>query len=138
MNDVKIISAQEIHFSFLEEHDKHISNEILKNKIKNGEILIILLKNKCIGWLRFSLFWDEIPFMNMLYLLYDHRRKGYGKLLVSYWEKIMIAKGFNRFLTSTQANEDAQHFYRKQGYTDIGGFIFPFEPLEIMLMKDMS
>jgi ribosomal protein S18 acetylase RimI-like enzyme len=73
----------------------------------------------------------------MLYFLDEHRRKGYGKLLVSYWENLMLEKGFNRFLTSTQANEDAQHFYRKLGYSDIGAFIFPLQPLEIMLFKEI-
>lgn len=76
--------------------------------------------------------------MNMLFFLEDYRQKGYGKSLVDYWEKILIAKGHKRFLTSTLANEDAQHFYRKMGYRDIGGFVLPLEPLEIMLMKDIT
>jgi len=96
------------------------------------------LSGTCIGWLRYSLFWDEIPFMNMLYFIEEHRRKGYGRLLVKYWESMLLDKGFKKFLTSTLATEEAQHFYRKLGYTDIGGFILPLEPLEVLLMKDMS
>lgn len=137
MNDMEILPAKEIHLYFLEEHDIHISKETLIKKIREDEVLIMLLNGTCIGWLRYGLFWDKIPFMNMLYFLPDYRRKGYGTLLVNYWENMLIEKGFKRFLTSTLANEDAQHFYRRQGYTDIGGFIMPSEPLEIMLMKDM-
>ena len=138
MNNIKIKTAKATHFSFLEEHDKHISKEILKRKIEEDEILIMELSGTCIGWLRYSLFWDEIPFMNMLYFIEEHRRKGYGRLLVKYWESMLLDKGFKKFLTSTLATEEAQHFYRKLGYTDIGGFILPLEPLEVLLMKDMS
>ena len=42
-----------------------------------------------IGWLRFNLFWDNIPFMNMLYFLEDYREKGYGSQLASFWEQEM-------------------------------------------------
>ena len=137
-NNMKIIPANEIHLSFLQENDSHISKETLIKKIEEEEILIMEVNGTCIGWLRYSLFWDEIPFMNMLYFLEDYRQKGYGKSLVDYWEKILMKKGHKRFLTSTLANEDAQHFYRKVGYRDIGGFVLPFEPLEIMLMKDIT
>ena len=40
--------------------------------------------NNFIGWLRFNLFWDNIPFLNMLYFLEEYRRKGYGKQLLDY------------------------------------------------------
>ena len=32
-------------------------------------------------------------------------------------------------------NEDAQHFYRKMGYKEIGGFTYLEEPLEIIFHK---
>lgn len=138
MDNIEIKTAKETHFSFLEEHDSHISIEMLKSKIEREEILVMELNGKCIGWLRYGLFWDEIPFMNMLYFIEEYRRKGYGNALVKFWETMLLEKGFRMFLTSTLANEEAQFFYRKQGYTDIGGFILPSQPLEIMLMKDMS
>jgi len=137
MNDIKTIPTTEMHLSFLQENDFHISKEILIKKIEAEEILIMEMNGTSIGLLRYSLFWDEIPFMNILYFLENYRQKGYGKSLVDYWEKALMKKGHRRFLTSTLANEDAQHFYRKIGYRNIGGFILPQEPLEIILMKEM-
>jgi GNAT superfamily N-acetyltransferase len=137
MDDFRILPADKQHFHFLEKHDNHICRDMLKRKIEDSEVLIIELNGTCIGWLRYGLFWDGIPFMNMLFVLNGYRGKGYGRLLVGFWEKWLQEKGYKRFLTSTLANEDAQHFYRKLGYTDIGGFILPSEPLEIILMKDM-
>ena len=67
-------------------------------------------ENKFVGWLRFNLFWDNTPFMNMLYFIDDERGKGYGTQLVSFWEQEMKKKGYEFVLTSTQSNEQAQFF----------------------------
>lgn len=91
-----------------------------------------------IGWLRFNLFWDTIPFMNMLYLLKEYRRNGYGRELVRFWEKEMQKNKRKMVLTSTQSNEQAQIFYRKIGYVDCGSLLLPNEPLEIILSKHLS
>jgi len=118
--------------------EKHISNERLKIKIRDKQILVLLTNNKIIGWLRYSLFWDEHPFMNMLYILEEHRSKGYGTQFVDYWEGKMKEKGYKTFMTSTQANECSQHFYRKLGYNDVGGFIMHNEPLELIMIKEFN
>lgn len=40
-------------------------------------------------------------------------------------------------MTSTLSNEEAQLFYRKIGYKDIGSLIYELEPLEIILLKKL-
>ena len=50
----------------------------------------------------------------------------------------MWSKGYNRVLTSTLSNEQAQFFYRKLGYTDAGAILLPDEPLEIILLKNLK
>ena len=91
-----------------------------------------------IGWLRFGLFWDNIPFMNMLYILDGYRKKGNGTELVSFWEKEMAKQNYKQVLTSTQSNEQAQFFYRKIGYTECGALLLPGEPLEMFFIKDLT
>ena len=88
-----------------------------------------------IGWLRFGLFWDNIPFMNMLYILDGYRGKGNGTELVSFWEREMAQAGYGQALTSTQSDEKAQFFYRKIGYTECGALLLPKEPLEMFFLK---
>jgi len=122
-------------YLWLAEQDKYISADILKNKINLMEVYVIQENNELIGWLRYNLFWDNIPFMNMIYLLDAHRNKGFGKKLVFYWENEMKKNGFDNVLTSTLSSEDAQHFYRKIGYKEIGGFNYLDEPLEILFHK---
>ena len=129
--------AENADYFWLKGHDKHISDEVLQTKIAAKEIYVVQEGSELIGWLRYNLFWDNMPFMNLVYLLEEYRRKGIGKKLVHYWEKDMKEKGYKNVLTSTQSNEEAQHFYRKMGYMEIGGLKFPDEPLEIMFCKTL-
>ena len=133
--DANIRLAINDDYLWLNEHDKHISDNVLKNKIEKEEIYVVEENNKIIGWLRYNLFWDNIPFMNMIYFLEEYRKKGTGTKLVKYWENEMKQMGYKNVLTSTQSNEEAQHFYRKLGYKEIGGFKYFNDPYEIIFQK---
>ena len=76
--------------------------------------------------------------MNMIYFFEEYRKKGIGKKLVKHWEEKMKEQGYQNVLTSTQSNEEAQHFYRKIGYTEIGSLKYLEEPLEIIFYKKLS
>lgn len=118
-------------------NDKHISRQELTNSININRVYIAEENDIFCGWLRYNLFWDNTPFMNMLYLLEDYRGIGYGKQLVENWEKEMKRQGYSYILTSTQSNEFSQHFYTKLGYKTIGGFLLGNDPFEIIMMKDI-
>ena len=77
-HSVKIRFAEESDFEILSQHDKHISAEILKKKISDKNILIAEMEENFAGWLRYNLFWDEIPFMNMLFVIEKFRGIGIG------------------------------------------------------------
>jgi ribosomal protein S18 acetylase RimI-like enzyme len=130
--------AENADYLWLKEHEKHISEEILKTKIEAKEIYVVQENEELIGWLRYNLFWDNVPFMNLLYFLEKYRRGGMGKKLVNYWENEMKERGYKHVLTSTQSNEEAQHFYRKMGYTEIGGLKYLDEAFEIIFYKKIS
>ncbi len=118
-------------------HDKHISKIELENSISLGRVLIAELDGTFIGWLRYNLFWDNTPFMNLIYILDDYQRQGFGTQLVSYWEREVKSLGFSTVMTSTQQNETAQHFYTKLGYNAIGGFALSGDPYEIIFSKEL-
>ena len=139
MLEKRRIRPADIHdFTVLKEYDKHISEDELKKIIAAKRIFVMQQQDSLIGWLRFGLFWDILPFMNMLYLLDGYRGKGNGTELVTFWEKEMAKKGYRYVLTSTQSNERAQFFYRKIGYTECGTLLLPKEPLEIFFIKDLT
>jgi ribosomal protein S18 acetylase RimI-like enzyme len=124
-------------FLWLKEHEKYISDKILTTKIETKEVYIVQEDKEIVGWLRYNLFWDNVPFMNKIFLLEEYRRKGIGRKLVNYWEEKMKEQDYQNVLTSTQSNEEGQHFYRKMGYTEIGSIKYLEEPLEIIFYKKL-
>lgn len=134
---MKIRLAQTNDLEILSLNDKHISKCELENLIGLNRIYIIEMNGNFIGWLRYNLFWDNTPFMNMLYISEKNRDQGFGKLLVEHWENEMRVLGYNTVMTSTASDEYAQHFYMKFGYKVVGGFT-PFgDPFEVILSKQI-
>jgi len=76
--NIEYATAQD--FQYIVDMDKHISRELIRTKISEKEIIFVRdVANKNIGWLRYGYFWDNTPFMNMLYLEEEYRHKGIGK-----------------------------------------------------------
>lgn len=75
----------------------------------------------------------------MLYVQIEDQHKGYGRKLIEFWEENMKSAGYEMIMTSTQVDEDAQHFYRKIGYQDSGGLIINIpnfeQPMEMFFIK---
>ncbi len=119
--------------------DKHLPETEFYNKVQTKRGYILLLDDKPIGLLRYNLFWDNTPFCTMLFVDEKYQRKGYGQHLMKYWENDMKTQGYGMLLTSTQADETAQHFYRKLGYKDCGGFVIDIpayaQPMEMFFIK---
>lgn len=108
-------------------------------KIRDKRCYILRYGNKIIGLMRFNLFCDFIPFLTLIYIDEAYRKKGFGAKAMSHWEDEMRNMGFKMIMTSTQVDEEAQHFYRKLGYKDMGSIVMdipPYEqPLEMFLGK---
>ncbi len=125
-------------FAVLAQNDKWIDPSAIEGKIQDKQIYVVYEGDDFVGWLRYGLFWDNTPFMNMLRLLEPYRGRGIGNRLVYFWEKEMKNKGYNVLMTSSAQNEHAQHFYVKLGYKAIGSFTLEAEPLEIIFEKYIS
>ena len=117
--------------------DHHINKDELALSISLKRIYVAYENEEFVGWLRYNLFWDQIPFINMLYVMEDFRGQGYGIGLMNYFEKEMKKK-YSKVMVSTQANEYAQHFYDKIGYKAIGGFMLPKEEYEVLMVKTLK
>ena len=130
--------ANEGDLTLLRGHDRHIRADELQSSIAAKRVLVLLDGGRAAGWLRYNLFWDNLPFLNMLYLFEEYRGKGYGAQLVQYWEAEMARAGYREVLTSTLSDEQGQFFFRRGGYTDCGALLLPGEPLEIILRKELT
>lgn len=121
--------------------DEHLSVAEFEKKIRDRMGYVVFDDTTPVGILRYNLFWDNIPFCTMLFVDYKYQKKGYGKILMQHWEASMKKMGFGMIMTSTQVNEDAQHFYRKLGYQDAGGLLINIpgyeQPMEMFLTKSI-
>ena len=119
--------------------DKHLSENEFALKIRDKRGYIIGGDTAPVGVMRYNLFWDSIPFLTLIYIKEPFRGKGFGKQAVLLWENEMRELGYKMTMTSTQVDEEAQHFYRKLGYKDRGSLFFdntPFEqPQELIMVK---
>ncbi len=138
-DELRVRFATEGDWGFWLALDRHLGEEAFFRKVRDRMAYVLTRADRPVGILRYSLFWDSIPFCNMLYLAEGERGKGGGRTLMAHWEREMKAAGFGLAMTSTQSDEAAQHFYRKLGYRDCGGLMLPFpgyeQPMELILAK---
>lgn len=121
---------------FLDHHDPLLTRSALTEKLKQDEVYIAEEAGERVGLARFGFFCDLDPFLTLIYVLDAHRRRGIGTHLMAYWEQQMRQADHRILLTSTQADEEAQHFYRALGFVDTGAILFPGQvPAELVLMK---
>ncbi|WP_308722951.1 GNAT family N-acetyltransferase [Paenibacillus polysaccharolyticus] len=135
---MNITYASQADHAYIVEKDRHIHPTLVETKIKEKEIYILWEDEARIGWMRYGYFWDNTPFMNMIWIDEPFRGRGSGQRVVQYWENEMKKKGFDTVMTSTQSDESAQHFYRGMGYVDAGALLLDTQPLEIILMKKIE
>lgn len=134
---IRIRNAEKADLDTLAAWDKHVTRAQLEKAIRDGCVLLAQQEGSFAGWLRYNLFWDSIPFLNMLFVVEKYRGQGVGKTLMAHWENTMASRGYRDVLTSTAACENAQHFYYSLGYESVGGFFPPEEGYELILKKHL-
>ena len=121
------------------QYDRHIPPAQLENCIRNGQVYVLQDAGNVLGVLRYSLFWQSIPFLDLLYIDETQRSKGFGRTLMAYWESVMQHKQYKYGMLSTQADETAKYFYEKLGYRCIGAFLPPEQQAdELMYLKALE
>ena len=110
--------------------DNLISQSELELKIIERRVQLIKWDKVPVGVLRWTSFWDEIPFLNLIFLKPAFRGQGFGHEALDFWEMEMRRLGVKQVMTSTQSDEMAQHFYRKSGYLDKGVLTFDGTTIE--------
>lgn len=122
--------------------DRHLTRAEYDRKVREKRAYILLSEDMPVGLLRYNLFWDSVPFCTMLWIAPLYQHKGFGRYLTAHWEQDMKALGHGMVMTSTQADESAQHFYRRLGYQDAGGLILQIpgyeQPTELFFVKELS
>lgn len=137
MMQIKYVENEDKDFWFT--LDKHLPESEFEKKVRDRQGYVLTDDGIKIGLLRYNLFWDSIPFCTMLFVDWTKQKKGYGRQLMQFWEDDMKVQGYGMTMTSTRVDENAQHFYRKLGYKDCGGFTMDIpgyeQPMEMLMTK---
>lgn len=117
-------------------YDSHIHPSTVDKCIQDQLVYVLCDEENIVGILRYSLFWQSIPFLDLLYIDEAYRGKGYGRHMMDHWESVMQTMKYEYVMLSTQEDETAKYFYEKLGYRRIGAFLPPDQDAdEIMYLK---
>lgn len=135
--EIKVVTDNDK--EFVMSIDKHVDDTSYKNRVYTKSGYVIWEGNQRIGIMAHCVLWDNLPFMNFIFVNEEYRGKGFAKQAIFSWENEMKKQGYKMTLISTQVDEGAQHLYRKLGYIDCGGLVFnntPFDqPMEMFFRK---
>ena len=135
--DIRYVQQEDREFWY--SLDRHLSPAEFDRKVADKRGYVLWEGKQPAALLRYNLFWDNTPFCTLLFVDRAFQKKGYGKRLMEHWEADMKSRGYGMVLVSTQVDEEAQHFYRKIGYKDCGGFVVDIpgyeQPMELFLVK---
>lgn len=116
--------------AFAQRVDPHLDDAAFQGALMTRTGYILWEDGQRIGLMTHCVLWNRLPFLNCIFILEAHRGKGYGSQAILLWEQEMKRRGCPMTLLSTQADERAQHLYRRLGYIDCGGLLFDHTPLD--------
>lgn len=137
--NIRYVTAEDRAFWY--QLDRHLPPPEFDKKVRDAMGYVLTDGEHPVALLRYNLFWDHTPFCTLLYVEESAQGRGFGKALMVHWEADMKARGYGMVMTSTQVDEGAQHFYRKLGYQDAGGFVLNIpgyeQPMELIMVKEI-
>jgi ribosomal protein S18 acetylase RimI-like enzyme len=131
-------SATEADIAFLKALSPAEQEDVLRAQIRDGRLLIIEQVGEPAGFIKFYVLWETLPFIEVMVVRVDLRKRGIGRAAVRAWESEMARRSYRRVIVSAQADEAAQHFWRRIGYRDCGSLDLPGRPAELFLFRDAA
>ncbi len=117
------------------------SAQRLKNNINEQPYYyVLLLQNKIIGWVYFTLDSDKYENaaeIHSLYILKEYQGNGYGKLLYNYVIEILLKKKIKKLIIGCLDGNSSNEFYKYLGGKYIGNHFFREKYLENVYLFEL-
>lgn len=110
--------------------DMHATDTSYENRVFTKSGYVMWENDKPVGLMVHCILWDNLPFMNFIFVEEAYRNRDFASEALKFWEEDMKKQGYKMVLISTQVDESAQYLYRKLGYVDCGGLLFDNTPME--------
>ncbi len=117
--------GQDADFMWLVGNDPNVDPEWIKRCLHHGEYILETEGSENRGFLRFSMFWGNIPYMDLIWVVEGHRRQGVGSGMFRFWKQEMAHRGARILMTSAMENEpEPQAWHRRNGFKASGQLTF--------------
>ena len=101
--------------------DGHVTEQVIRHKIVNDEIVIAELDGQPIGYIRIEYLWSIIPYIGLIFVIDLYRKEGVGRKILAYLEDYLRGRGHDALYSSSQANEpEPQAWHRSVGFVESG------------------
>ena len=115
--------------------DRHLTKKVFLEKCRKQTAFVLWAGGIDVGVLRYNLFWDQTPFLNLIYFAEGYRSVGLGRQALASWEEKMIGLGHQLGYGFHPSGWNGSTFYRKLGYKDCGSLCLANQALEIIMIK---
>ncbi len=101
--------------------DGDVDPEVLRWKVKRGEIIIAEVEGHPVGYLRLDYLWSQLPYIGLIWVVPEYRRRGIGRAMLHFLEAFLRRKGYRWLYSSSQANEpEPQAWHRHMEFQECG------------------
>jgi GNAT superfamily N-acetyltransferase len=102
-------------------HSKYIDPEKIKNSLIQKEVIIALFGKKIVGIIKFSYLWATRPYIGLIFVKKEFRKKGVGRKLLAFLEKFLVKEGYSYlFISSEEDEKKPQAWHKKMGFFKCG------------------
>ena len=133
---MKVRFAREEDFELVQSINDLVIFPEFKKWIDNKEVYLIYENEDFAGWLQYNFFLERIPFINEFYLKPEFRGTGTGTLSLLIWERQMMERMYDKFMTAIPADDTAlADFFEQKGYKKIGDITIPENENRVFYFK---
>ncbi len=101
--------------------DGYIPVEVVERKIESQEVVVAEWNSKRVGYVRLEYLWSIVPYIALIRVLPEYRRRGVGKALLRFIKMFLRNTGHDTLYSSSQADEpDPQAWHRHVGFEECG------------------
>jgi len=118
--NVRFAELKDLDFCIKSDYS-YVSKNVLRRKIREKAVILAEVDGKPIGYLRIEYLWLKIPFLSVITVEEEYRRKGVGTTMIRFLEQHLRKRGHKILYSSSQANEPGpQAWHRKIGFEECG------------------
>jgi GNAT superfamily N-acetyltransferase len=101
--------------------DGYIPAEMVRRKVEAGEVVVAEWGGERVGYIRLEYLWSLVPYLALVTVLPECRRRGVGRAMLAYVEAMLQARGHEWLYSSSQADEPKpQAWHRHVGFEECG------------------